>query len=309
MIHLTVTDSGVGVRLDAFIAENSELSRAMAQKLIDNGSVTVNGKAEDKKYKLCPGDKISIDPPEPKPCVAMPEDIPLDVIYEDDDVIVINKPKGIVVHPAAGNETGTLVNALIAHCGDSLSGIGGVMRPGIVHRIDKDTSGLLVVAKNDAAHIFLSDEMKDHSVSRIYYAIARGYIDEPLTVDLPIGRHPVDRKKMAVTYKNSKNAITHIEPIERLDGATYIKCRLETGRTHQIRVHLSHIGHPIIGDEIYGGTKNPVMQKFGKGLVGQCLHAAELTFVHPRTKEPMHFTSPLPDYFSRILELMRGQNG
>lgn len=305
-MKITATQSSDGKRIDVFVSENSELSRARVQKMLDGGLISVGGVCVPKSYKIKEGDIVSFDETPPKPLDAAAEDIPLDVVYEDDDIIVINKPKGLVVHPAAGNENGTLVNALLYRCGDSLSGIGGVARPGIVHRIDKDTSGLLVVAKNDAAHISLSDQIKRHEVARVYHAIALGHIDGPLTLDYPIGRHPVDRKKMAVTTKNSKSAVTHVEVIEELAGATYVKCSLETGRTHQIRVHLSHIGHPILGDEVYGGVKNPVAQKFGSLLDGQCLHAKALTLTHPRTSEKMHFECPLPDYFEKILSTLRG---
>ncbi len=290
-----------GKRLDVFLSETEELTRSQAQKLIEDGDITVDGKTVAKNYKLRGGETAEILYPEPEPCTAEAEDIPLDIVYEDHDIIVINKPKGMVVHPAAGNYTGTLVNALLHHCKDSLSGIGGVIRPGIVHRIDKDTSGLLVVAKNDEAHLFLSDEIKEHKVSRVYHAIAIGKITENKTIDLPIGRHPVDRKKMAVTEKNSKNAVTHVEILENFRTATYIRCILETGRTHQIRVHLSHTGHPLIGDLVYGSPKYPQNQKYAALCEGQCLHAKELTLTHPRTGEIMHFESELPAYFSDLL--------
>ena len=303
---IQASKSNEGQRIDVFVSENSALSRAHVQKMLDGGEISVGGVFVQKSYKVKEGDVVSFDETPPAPLDAVAEDIPLDVVYEDSDIIVVNKPKGLVVHPAAGNESGTLVNALLYRCGDSLSGIGGVARPGIVHRIDKDTSGLIVVAKNDAAHVNLSEQIKRHDVSRVYHAIALGRIDGPLTLDYPIGRHPVDRKKMAVTAKNSKSAITHVEVIEPLAGATYVKCSLETGRTHQIRVHLSHIGHPILGDEVYGGVKNPVAQKFGALLDGQCLHAKELTLTHPKTGEPMHFECPLPEYFEKILSSLRG---
>ena len=243
--------------------------------------------------------------PAPVPCRAEAENIPIDIVYEDEDIIVVNKPKGMVVHPAAGNYTGTLVSALLYHCGERLSAIGGVVRPGIVHRIDKDTSGLLVVAKNDAAHLFLSEQIKEHRVSRIYHAIAIGGLDEDFTVDLPIGRHPTDRKKMAVTDKNSKNAVTHVSILERFSGATYIQCELETGRTHQIRVHLSHKNRPLLGDLVYGSAKLPLNQKFAKTTEGQCLHAKELILTHPRTKQQMRFVCDIPAYFTEILETLR----
>lgn len=303
---LTAKADDAGKRVDAFISESGELTRARVQKIIDGGGVFVNGKAVSKSHKLKSGDAVSFDVPDVLPYEAKSEDITLDIIYEDDDIIVVNKPKGLVVHPAAGNPDGTLVNALLYHCKGSLSGIGGVARPGIVHRIDKNTSGLIVSAKNDAAHLFLSEQIKEHKVSRVYHAIALGNIERELTLDYPIGRHPTNRKKMAVTKVNSKPAITHVSPIENFGGATYVRCALETGRTHQIRVHLSHIGHAILGDDVYGGVKNPIMQKYGSGLQGQCLHAKELTLTHPRTGEVMMFSSPLPDYFERILEKLRG---
>ena len=261
-----------------------------------------------KNYKLRRDDIITLTYPAPVPCRAEAEDIPIDIIYEDDDIIVVNKPKGMVVHPAAGNYTGTLVSALLYHCGERLSAIGGVVRPGIVHRIDKDTSGLLVVAKNDAAHLFLSEQIKDHRVSRIYHAITVGTLDESFTVDLPIGRHPTDRKKMAVTEKNSKNAITHVSVLERFSGAAYIRCELETGRTHQIRVHLSHKNRPLLGDLVYGSAKLPLNQRFAKSTEGQCLHAKELILTHPRTKEQMRFVCDIPAYFTDILESLRKMN-
>lgn len=302
----TALCSDEGKRIDVFVSEHCDHSRAMVQKMLAAGAVLVGGVAVTKSYRMKEGDVVFFDEVVPKPLDAEPENIPLDIIYEDDDIIVINKQKGLVVHPAAGNESGTLVNALLYHCGESLSGIGGVMRPGIVHRIDKDTSGLLVVAKNDAAHIELSEQIKRHDVSRVYHAIALGRIDGEKTLDYPIGRHPVDRKKMAVTNKNSKPAVTHVSVIEELQGATYLKCALETGRTHQIRVHLSHIGHPILGDEIYGGSKNPIMSKYGSLISGQCLHAKEITLTHPRTHQTLHFECPLPGYFEKIIKLLRG---
>lgn len=297
-----------GARLDVFLSEAEEITRSQAQKLIEDGDITVNGVSVAKNYKLRGGETVEITFPEPEPSTAEPEDIPLDIVYEDADIIVVNKPKGMVVHPAAGNYTGTLVNALLYHCGESLSGIGGVIRPGIVHRIDKDTGGLLVVAKNDEAHLFLSDEIKEHKVSRIYHAIAIGRVKENTTIDLPIGRHPTDRKKMAVTEKNSKSAVTHVEVLEGFDTATYVRCILETGRTHQIRVHLSHIGHPLLGDEVYGSAKLPLNREYMRDNPGQCLHAAELELTHPRTGEIMHFSCPLPEYFTNVLQKLRQKN-
>lgn len=305
MSKLTVSQEAGGGRLDVFVSAAEGITRSYAQKLIESGAVTVNGKAAEKKYKVCEGDTVETEIPPAAPYEVKAEEIPLDVVYEDRDIIVINKPKGMVVHPAAGNYDGTLVNALMAHCGDSLSGIGGTARPGIVHRIDKNTSGLLIVAKNDEAHLALSEQIKEHAVSRIYYAVALGNIPEPITVDKPIGRHPTDRKKMAVTEKNSKRAVTHIYPLEHFSGATLVRCELETGRTHQIRVHLASIGHPILGDDVYGRPKDAVEQKFGRGLCGQTLHAGEIRFIHPRTGESMVLTCQLPDYFEELLRKLR----
>lgn len=305
MSKLTVSQKAGGERLDVFVSAAEGITRSYAQKLIESGAVRVNGKTAEKKYKVCEGDTVETEIPPAAPYEVKAEEIPLDVVYEDGDIIVINKPKGMVVHPAAGNYDGTLVNALMAHCGDSLSGIGGTARPGIVHRIDKNTSGLLIVAKNDEAHLALSEQIKEHAVRRIYYAVALGNIPEPITVDKPIGRHPTDRKKMAVTEKNSKRAVTHIYPLEHFSGATLVRCELETGRTHQIRVHLASIGHPILGDDVYGRPKDFCEQKFGRGLCGQTLHAGEIRFIHPRTGESMVLTCPLPDYFEDLLRKLR----
>jgi len=303
---LTTEIDDVGKRLDVFLSETEEeLTRSQAQKLLQDGFVQVNGVAVAKNYKLRRDDTVTLTYPAPVPCRAEAENIPIDIVYEDDDIIVVNKPKGMVVHPAAGNYTGTLVSALLYHCGNRLASSGGVIRPGIVHRIDKDTSGLLVVAKNDAAHLSLSEQIKEHRVSRIYHAIAIGSLNEDFTVDLPIGRHPADRKKMAVTEKNSKNAVTHVSILERFSGASYIRCELETGRTHQIRVHLSHKNHPLLGDLVYGSPKLPLNQRFAKTTDGQCLHAKELTLVHPATGEQMHFTCEIPQYFTDVLETLR----
>lgn len=308
MIDIEVFDDDIGKRLDVFLTEREDITRAFAQKLIEDGNVLVCGAKKNKNYKIRKADVVSVEYPPPQNCEAVPEDIPIDIIYEDEDIIVLNKARGMVVHPAAGNYSGTLVNALMYHRGAALSDIGGVIRPGIVHRIDKDTSGLLVVAKNNDAHLFLSEEIKEHKVSRIYHAIAIGRIDENMTLDFPIGRSTIDRKKMAVTEKNSKNAVTHVEVMENFAGATYVKCILETGRTHQIRVHLSHIGHPLLGDEIYGSAKLPQNREYMRDNPGQCLHAAELELMHPRTGEKMHFSCPLPQYFTDVLEKLRHKN-
>ena len=316
ILNLSVPDELVGERLDRFLTQSTDQTRSFITKLIENGAVSVNGKVESKNYKLSKRDEIEIRFPEPEADEAIPENIPLDIIYEDNDIIVINKPSGMIVHPATGIYTGTLVNALLYHCKDSLSGIGGVVRPGIVHRIDKDTSGLLVVAKNDEAHLCLSEQLKTHEVSRVYHAIAIGNIkDDSGTINKPIGRHPTDRKKMAIVTdpsRRSRDAITHFEVVERYQlptgRFTYVQCKLETGRTHQIRVHLSSIGHPLVGDLVYGGG-NTKFEAETKALIsGQCLHAKELELTHPRTGEHMRFESPLPENFEKILEKLRKQN-
>lgn len=286
-----------GIRLDKFISVADVcLSRSAAVTLIENSGVTVNDKQVNKKYKLSAGDVVVLQIPDPVPYEAKAENIPLDIVFEDDYLLVVNKPKGMVVHPAAGNYDGTLVNALLYHCGNSLSGINGVLRPGIVHRIDKDTSGLLIVAKNDFAHAHLAKQIKDHSFTREYEAVVFGNLkyDEG-TVDAPIGRNPNDRKKMCVTTKNSKNAVTHYSVIKRYKGYTHIKCILETGRTHQIRVHMAYLGHPVAGDTVYGVKNEKV------SFSGQCLHARKIGFIHPKTEEYLEFTSPLPEYFNDIL--------
>lgn len=294
-------ENDVKKRLDLFVSEETGATRSSAQTLIDNGSVLVNGRAEAKNYRIRLGDVIEINIPEPKELEVVPEDIPLNVVYEDDSIIVINKASGMVVHPANGNESGTLVNALLFHCKGSLSGINGVIRPGIVHRIDKDTSGLLVVAKTDEAHVFLSSLLKDHGIKRVYHAILSGHLKEARgTVNAPIARHPVDRKKMAVV-KGGKEAVTHYTVIKEYPSFTYAKMELETGRTHQIRVHMSHIGHPIIGDTVYGGGKTPFEKSNASLLDGQILHAKELSFPHPKTGEMMHFDCELPDNFKELL--------
>ena len=305
-----VGDEYIGERIDKFIVDKTDLSRSLAAKLLEGGSVTVNGKCVAKNYKMRAGDSVEVVFPEPEPDEALPEDIPLDIVYEDSDIVVINKPKGMIVHPATGIYTGTLVNALLYHCKGSLSGIGGVIRPGIVHRIDKDTSGLLVVAKNDEAHVSLSEQLKTHTVSRVYHAIAVGNVkDDAGTVNKPIGRHPTDRKKMAIVLdpsRTAREAITHYEVIERYATPTgrftYIKCKLETGRTHQIRVHMSSIGHPLLGDAVYGGAGTKFESQCGAIISGQCLHAKELELIHPRTGEKMHFECDLPQNFATVIE-------
>ncbi len=307
-----VKENSVGVRLDAFCAEVAEISRSAAAKLIEEGAVTVSGKTVPKKYAVKCGDAVEIILPECKEYDAAPENIPLDVVYEDDYIIVINKPSGMVVHPAPGNYSGTLVNALLYHCKDSLSGIGGVMRPGIVHRIDKDTSGLLVVAKCDEAHAALSGELKYHGIEREYRAlVSGGFKDDGGTVDLPIGRHPADRKKMAVITDGSgsaREAVTHYRVLERFSGVSYLALRLETGRTHQIRVHMSYKGHALLGDPVYAKNKTQFEIKHPSLFDGQMLHAARLSLTHPKTGERMTFECPLPENFERALEILRLQD-
>ena len=287
-----------GERLDAFLARTvPELTRSAAQKLIESGNVLRNGRPGRKNDKLNPGDEISLTIPEPKEVDIVPREIPLDIVYEDEDVVVINKPKGLVVHPAAGHTDDTLVNGLLYALGDGLSGINGELRPGIVHRIDKDTSGLLAVAKNDLAHTVLASQLKDHTMARTYDAIVCGTMREDSgTVDAPIGRHPTDRKKMCVTERNSKPAVTHWEVVKRYRGYTHIRCHLETGRTHQIRVHMAYIGHPILGDMVYGHKKPEL------GQSSQCLHAGALCFRHPRDGRPVMVFAELPPYFKDVIE-------
>lgn len=301
---LTPPPEKTGERLDKLIAESLNNTRSQVQDWLEKGLVTVNGNRQSKNYRIREKDIILIHIPDPIIYDVKAEAIPLDIVYEDNDLLVVNKPKGMVVHPAAGNYDGTLVNALLAHCGDSLSGINGVMRPGIVHRIDKDTSGLLIIAKNDLAHKGLAEQIKAHSFTRIYEAVVTGNIkDDRGTIDAPIGRHPIQRKKMAVFNgssltgsSNVKNAVTHYEVIARYRGYTYIRVKLETGRTHQIRVHMAYIGHPVAGDAVYGSGKQPAI------LQGQCLHARVIGFNHPRDGRFMEFTSPLPEYFSAFLK-------
>ncbi len=309
---ITVSKDAANERLDAFAASYTGVARSSIVKLIECGNITVNGNKENKNYKLREMDSISIDFPEPEKLEAQSEDIPLDTVYEDESIIVVNKPSGMVVHPAAGNHSGTLVNALLYKCADSLSGIGGKMRPGIVHRIDKDTSGLLVVAKNDIAHLALSEQLKTHEISRIYHAIIIGHLkDDAGVVNAPIGRSLKDRKKMAVVDaadSKSRNAVTHYKVIENFNGFSYIQCELETGRTHQIRVHMSYLGHPIIGDPLYGGDKTKFQSENKTLFLGQCLHAKELRFVHPITGENMHFECPLPENMELIIKKLRAQS-
>lgn len=297
---LTPAPEDAGTRIDRFLASHLDgVTRSAAQKLLEGGAVLINGKAVAKNYKLTGRETLSVTLPEAEEADLVPQDIPLDVVYEDADVIVVNKPSGLVVHPAPGHSDGTLVNALLYHCGDSLSGVGGEKRPGIVHRIDRDTSGLIIAAKNDAAHLFLSAQLADHTLSRTYEAICAGnFRDDVGTVDAPIGRSRADRKKMAVA-PDGRRAVTHWEVLERFNSWTHLRCRLETGRTHQIRVHMAHIGHPILGDTVYG-AKKPV-----PGLTGQCLHAVELTFLHPRTKAPVTLSCPLPPEFESMLQTLR----
>lgn len=288
-------------RIDRYLAERCpDFSRSYLQKLLKEQAVSVNGKAVKANYKVQSRDRIILEIPEAEKADILPEDIPLDILYEDDYLLVVNKPKGMVVHPSAGHMEGTLVNAVMAHCGDHLSGINGVLRPGIVHRIDKDTTGALLVCKDDAVHRDLAEQLKEHSIKRRYRAVVWGNLKEDQgTVEGPIGRHPIDHKKMAVNYKNGKDAVTHYQVLERFGQYTYIECRLETGRTHQIRVHMASIGHPLLGDSVYGPSKNPWK------LQGQTLHAMVLGFRHPVTGEYMEFTAPLPEYFSELLDKLR----
>ena len=299
-IRLRASEESKNQRLDAFLASSLDgLTRSQATRLIESGEVAVNGRAVGKSYKLAGGEDIAVTLPEPEPVEAVPQDIPLDVVYEDADVIVVNKPSGMVVHPAPGHPDGTLVNALLYHCAGTLSGVGGALRPGIVHRIDRDTSGLIIAAKNDAAHQYLSAQLADHTLARTYECIVVGKLREDRgTVDAPIARHPTDRKRMAVVA-GGREAVTHWEVIARYPGYTHVRCRLETGRTHQIRVHMAYIGHPILGDTVYGAKKEV------PGLTGQCLHAVGLRFLHPRTHEVVELFCPLPEEFTRMLQKIR----
>lgn len=293
----TIKAQESGERIDALLAQEiDEITRSQAARLIAEGKVTLRCVPVKKNHRVTAGEVFVVEVPEVEDTEIAAENIPLDIAFEDDDLVVVNKPRGMVVHPAPGHTGGTLVNALLWHCGDSLSGIGGEKRPGIVHRIDMDTSGLIIVAKNDYAHRFLSAQLADHSLSRTYEAVVIGRIkDDAGTIDAPIGRHPIDRKRMAVTDRNSRSAVTHYEVIARYNGYTHIRCKLETGRTHQIRVHLAHIGHPLLGDEVYGRKGKD------KGLEGQCLHARTLRFIHPRTNGDCEVTSELPAYFTDVL--------
>lgn len=294
---LQAAGEDAGKRLDAWLAERTELTRSAVQKLAEDGRVMAGGKPLTKNTRLTGTEAVSLLLPDPEAVEIVPQDIPLDVAYEDDDVIVVNKPKGLVVHPAAGHADDTLVNGLLYALGDDLSGINGELRPGIVHRIDKDTSGLLAVAKNDYAHTMLASQLKDHTMARTYEAIVCGVMKEDCgTVDAPIGRHPTDRKKMCVTQRGGRNAVTHWEVVRRYKGYTHIRCKLETGRTHQIRVHMAYIGHPILGDTVYG-RKKPEL-----GQSSQCLHAGALCFRHPRDGHPVMVFAELPQYFREVLE-------
>lgn len=300
-VLIEVPENFEGERIDKFLSVLLEdSSRNAIQKLIENGKVLVNGAIVNKKYKVSTDDEIKMLPSELKPLDAEPENIPLDIVYEDEHLLVVNKPRGMVVHPAPGNYSGTLVNALLYHCKDSLSGINGILRPGIVHRIDKDTSGLLIVAKTDKAHLGLAEQIKEHSFTREYNAVIVGHLKEQEgTINAPIGRNPKDRKKMCVTQTNSKNAVTHYNTIQDYEGYSHISLKLETGRTHQIRVHMAHLGHAVAGDYVYGNDKKSAY------LNGQCLHAIKIGFVHPITQEYLEFTSELPDYFTEFLNKLK----
>lgn len=301
VLSFTVASDTVSVRIDRYLTEQCpELSRSYIQKLLKDQKVKADHKTVKANYKVQPGQEIVVEIPDAEPLDIQPEDIPLDILYEDPYLLVVNKPKGMVVHPAAGHTGGTLVNAVMAHCGENLSGINGVLRPGIVHRIDKDTTGALLVCKTDEVHRNLAEQLKEHSIKRRYRAIVRGNLKEDTgTIEGPIGRHPTDRKKMAINYKNGKDAVTHYKVLERFGQYTYVECRLETGRTHQIRVHMSSIGHPLLGDTVYGSGKDPFH------LEGQTLHAMILGFIHPITGEYMEFSAPLPEYFLKLLEKLR----
>ena len=300
-IYNYIIDDGCGRRLDVFLAEKVDITRSYAATLIGEENVLVNGKKAAKNTKLKMGDAVQVTIPNPQEYTAEPENIPIDIVYEDEHLLVVNKPKDMVVHPAAGNYSGTLVNAILYHCGDSLSGINGVMRPGILHRIDKNTSGLLLVAKNDNAHLYLAEQIKEHSLTREYEAVVYGNLkNDNGTVNAPIARHPVKRKQMAIV-EGGKEAVTHYTVLERFGDFTLVRLRLETGRTHQIRVHMASLGHPVAGDDVYGPSK--VITKLG----GQCLHARKIGFIHPKTHEYMEFSSELPQYFTKFLNECRGK--
>mgnify|MGYP004489604675 FL=1 len=300
-LNFSITEENSNIRIDRYLAEQCpDLSRSYIQKLVKDGAVFVNNRQIKANYKVQPQDQVILTIPDMQVPDILPENIPLDILYEDQWLLVVNKPKDMVVHPSAGHMEGTLVNAVMAHCGEHLSGINGVLRPGIVHRIDKDTTGALLICKDDTVHRDLAEQLKVHSIKRRYRAIVQGNLKEDQgTVDAPIGRHPTDRKKMAVNYKNGKEAVTHYQVLERFGNATYIECRLETGRTHQIRVHMASLGHPLLGDTIYGSSKNPYH------LQGQALHAMILGFVHPITREYLEFQAPLPEYFIKLLDKLR----
>lgn len=300
-LNFNITEENNNIRIDRYLAEQCpDLSRSYIQKLVKDGAVFVNNRQVKANYKVQPQDQIILTIPDMQVPDILPENIPLDILYEDQWLLVVNKPKDMVVHPSAGHMEGTLVNAVMAHCGEHLSGINGVLRPGIVHRIDKDTTGALLICKDDTVHRDLAEQLKVHSIKRRYRAIVQGNLKEDQgTVDAPVGRHPTDRKKMAVNYKNGKEAVTHYQVLERFGNATYIECRLETGRTHQIRVHMASLGHPLLGDTIYGSSKNPYH------LQGQALHAMILGFVHPITREYLEFQAPLPEYFIKLLDKLR----
>lgn len=303
-LNFIVSEEQSNTRLDLYITQHCpEITRSRAQALITEGYININGGKAAKSSRVQKDDNISVTLPELQPVEIVPQNIPLNIVYEDSDLLIVDKPKGMVVHPAPGNPDNTLVNALMYHCGSSLSGINGEIRPGIVHRIDKDTSGLLVIAKNDETHLGLSQQLSVHSITREYIAVVYGNVKSDTgTINAPIGRHPVDRKKMAVNHKNGKSAVTHYTVLARFNGFTQIKCRLETGRTHQIRVHMASIGHPLAGDSVYGP------KKVITSLNGQCLHAAKLGFIHPRLNEYMQFESPLPQYFISFLNTLKGLN-
>ncbi len=300
-IIFQVEKENAGIRIDKYLSDNMEdISRSYLQKLLKEKSITVNEKEIKANYKVQEGDVVSVSVPEPEEPDILPEEIPLDILYEDDSLMVVNKPKDMVVHPSAGHLSGTLVNAVLFHCKGNLSGINGIMRPGIVHRIDKDTTGALLICKTDTCHRILAEQLKVHSITRKYRAVVQGNLkDDEGTIEGPVGRHPADRKKMAINYKNGKEAVTHYRVLERFGNATYIECQLETGRTHQIRVHMASIGHPLLGDTTYGSAKNPYH------LQGQALHAMVLGFLHPVTNTYMEFTAPLPEYFLKLLEKLR----